>query len=508
MHIDTDVLIVGAGAAGLITALNASGRRVCILSPGSGDEPRTASDYAQGGIAAAVHSDDSPALHLEDTLRAGCHRNFVAAARLTCREAPGAVSYLESLGVTFARDAGNLSLHKEAAHCRARVLHVGGDATGAAIMCALRGRIAAAPHVEMLSCARAVALLHDESGVNGVAAVRADGGLLVVHARDVVIATGGVGGLYSRSTNPPDACGDGPAMALAAGARCDGLEFVQFHPTALDVDSRPLPLLTEALRGAGARLIDDSGASIMRDVHTLRDLAPRDVVARAVYAARMGGRNVWLDATRLIDTDVAAGFPSAYQTCRAHGFDPCREPIPVTPAAHYHMGGIAVDLNGRASLPGLWAVGEAACTGLHGANRLASNSLLEAVVFGRRAGRMLNSAPSRRGESAQAPRFDHAELPDPSSERELREILWRCMGLVRSAAGLAEGLTFIARRREGIPTYSTLLHARLLLAEHMMLAAARQHTSCGAHYRSDDVSDAAKIQQRIPRSPPSAVLSL
>lgn len=397
-----------------------------------------------------------------------------------------AVTYLESLGVRFARDAGGLSLHKEAAHCRSRVLHVGGDATGAAMMSALRRQVTTLPHVEMLSRTRAVALLRNESGVFGVAALTEDGRSITVYARDVVIATGGVGGLYSRSTNPPDACGDGLAMALAAGALCDDLEFVQFHPTALDVRTRPLPLLTEALRGAGARLIDDAGTPIMQGIHPLGELAPRDVVARAIYAVQVRGRGVWLDATRLVETDVTEGFPSAYKACRAHGFDPQHDPIPVTPAAHYHMGGIAVDLDGRASVPGLWAIGEAACTGLHGANRLASNSLLEAVVFGRRLGRALDRAPSQRMTPIGGLCENHGELPDPRCEHALREILWRCMGLMRSSSELAEGLTFIAQWREKTPSCATLSHARLLLARHMLLAAARRRTSCGAHYVVDD----------------------
>lgn len=487
MTLETDVLVLGAGVAGLVTALNARARRVCILCPDSGDAPSTASDLAQGGIAAAVGAGDRPALHLADTLRAGCHQNYAPAARLVCRDAPAAVSYLEALGVPFARDGSALSLHTEAAHGCARVLHVGGDATGSAIMYALRRRIAEATHVEMLPCTRAVALLRDGCSVGGVAAIGEGGRAFAIHARDVVIATGGVGGLYSHSTNPSDACGDGPAMALAAGARCAALELVQFHPTALDIDARPLPLMTEALRGAGARLIDETGASIMRSLHPLGDLAPRDVVARTIYARQGGGGRVWLDATRLHDCDVMTAFPSAYRTCRAHGIDPHRDPIPVTPAAHYHMGGVAVDLHGRASMEGLWAVGEAACTGLHGANRLASNSLLEAVVFGRRVGRALCRV-QRTAARAQPQRSDVAPIharSDARAEHDLREVMWRCLGLVRNAEQLSKGLTMLARLRELTSPEAILQQSRLQLAERMMLAAARRRTSCGAHYRSD-----------------------
>lgn len=491
-ELDTDVLVIGAGIAGLVTALAARERRVCVLSPHGGEESHAASDLAQGGIAAALGPDDSPELHIADTLTAGSHHNLRSTAKFVCQGAPAAVRYLSSLGVGFAREGREWSLHQEAAHSRARVLHVGGDATGVAIMRVLRDQVATASHVETLARTRAVSLLRDSAGVCGVAALTAEGRPLLVRARDVVIASGGVGGLYSRSTNPLEACGDGPAMALAAGARCKDLEFVQFHPTALDVDARPLPLMTEALRGAGARLIDESGRSITRDVHPLGDLAPRDVVARAIYSAQSTGGCVWLDATKLLTTSVADGFPSVYATCHAYGIDPHREPIPVTPAAHYHMGGIAVDLNGRTSLPRLWAVGEAACTGLHGANRLASNSLLEGVVFGRQVARVLNCEQTRStGLLLQAFPSEWDELTEFSPPRELCEIMWRRMGVVRSAAGLAEALSLVARLRVLMPRQAVLRQARLLLVEHMLLAAARRRTSCGAHYRSDSEPAAA-----------------
>jgi L-aspartate oxidase len=483
---DTDVLVVGAGVAGLVTALNANGRRVFVLAPATTETTHTASDLAQGGIAAAVGADDSPVLHLEDTLRAGANRNVGAAAWLACREAPEAVRYLDELGAGLSREAGQWSLHTEAAHSRPRVLHVGGAATGAAIMQALRRHVADAPHIEFLSHARAVALLQDTNGACAGAAIVQNGRVGAVRARDVVIATGGIGGLYSRTTNPLEACGDGPAMALGIGARCDDLEFVQFHPTALAVDAAPLPLISEALRGAGARLVDDAGDPFMREVHPLADLAPRDVVARAIYAVQATGQQVWLDATRLVGTSVSEGFPAIYQICRAYGIDADRELIPVTPAAHYHMGGIAVNLDGRASVPRLWAVGEAACTGLHGANRLASNSLLEAVVFGRRMALALNQERSDRQQQTLSSTCTEWDEPaDWTAQRELREIMWQRMGLVRSATGIAEALSLIACLREQVSPNRTLRRSRLSLAKHMMLAAARRLTSCGAHYRSD-----------------------
>jgi L-aspartate oxidase len=351
-------------------------------------------------------------------------------------------------------------------------------------MQALRRATVNAVHVDILPGLRALQLVMGSGQVCGVLAASEERDVFLIRAKDVVIATGGVGGLYARTTNPLTACGDGVAMALAAGARCTGLEFVQFHPTALNVEAHRLPLLTEALRGAGALLVDAQGKRIMSGVHPLGELAPRDVVARAVYEAQQHGSRVALDATQ-VDLDLETSFPTAYRACKDHGFDLKREPIPITPAAHYHMGGIAVDLNGRSSLPGLWAVGEAACTGAHGANRLASNSLLEAIVFGQRCGRVLSSEIARASAEARVSGACNPEDMQNGAPRALREMMWRCLGVVRNASSLSQGMTYIARLRERTPLDRILEHSRLLLVEHMLLAAARRATNCGAHYRSD-----------------------
>jgi L-aspartate oxidase len=480
--IDTDVVVIGAGAAGLMTALSARGRRVCVLTADDPTLPGAASDLAQGGIAAAVGLDDTPALHAKDTMAAGCKENAVRVTRFVCEEGPGTIAFLHALGVPFTRERGAWSLHREAAHTRARVLHANGDQTGAAIMATLRGHVAEASHIEMLPHTKAVRLLVN-GAVNGVLAIGLNGQPLAIRAHAVVIATGGIGGLYSRSTNPIGACGDGLAMAIEAGARATALPFVQFHPTALNVDARPQPLLTEALRGAGARIVDDRGVSVMREYHRLGDLAPRDVVARTIYTLECVGRNVWLDATRV--PDVCSRFPAAYQACLSYSFELAEEPVPITPAEHYHMGGIAVDLDGRSSLPGLWAVGEAACTGFHGANRLASNSLLEAVVLGRRLGQALNREYRHASGDLIVSPVPGDQLADEDTERVLRECMWRSMGLVRDARGLSEGLTCIARLRERTSVLALLTRSRLLLAEQMMRAAACRRVNRGAHYRSD-----------------------
>ena len=491
--IETDVLILGAGVAGLVTALNATTRRVTLIAPTSRNRsPETASGLAQGGIAAAIGAGDSTSLHLEDTVRAGAGLVQIGAARALCERAASAVGYLHSLGVPFDRDRDAWSLHTEAAHSRARVLHVG-DATGAAIMRTLRSAVVAATHIELLEGARAIQLLTRGGESCGVLAEGAGGAVLTIHAREVVIATGGIGALYARTTNPVTACGDGLAIAIEAGARSAGLEFVQFHPTALSVDAARLPLLTEALRGAGATLIDEHGERILEGVHPRAELAPRDVVARAVYTCIERGSRVFLDATRIENCDVASAFPTAYRVCLEHGFDLRREPISITPAAHYHMGGIAADLSARTSLPGLWAVGEAACTGAHGANRLASNSLLEAVVFGRRCGRALANE-RRRAPSRAVVRAEGGFDTDHAVRRELREMMWHCMGVVRNAHTISEGLTYVARARERLSPAQMLERSRLLLVEHMLMAAARRTSNVGAHYRSD-VRRSAQLEQ-------------
>lgn len=482
---DADVVVLGAGAAGLATALHARGRRVCVLAPDTAAASGAASELAQGGIAAAVDAGDSAELHLEDTLRAAQGETNLAAARHLCDEAPLAVHFLETLGVPFARDGTRWSLHREAGHSCARVLHAGGAATGAAVMAALRQATAGTTHVEVLAGTRATRLLRDGDSVCGVLAFDADGEPLVVRARAVVVATGGIGGLYARTTNPLGACGDGLAMALAAGARGRGLEFVQFHPTALDVHAEPLPLITEALRGADARLVDAYGKSILAGVPQ-GNLAPRDIVARRVDAVQRKGGRVWLDATRLRGGNIERRFPEIHACCLAHGIDPLREPIPVTPAAHYHMGGIAVDLDGRTTLPGLWAVGEVACNGAHGANRLASNSLLEALVYGRRVGQALARLPLRTLPPPGALRVTDAGLPPaPQAPAALRRMMWHSLGVIRDATGLNAGLGTVTALRGKTRANDYSARARLLLAEHMLRAALRRGESCGAHYRAD-----------------------
>ncbi|MBV8594008.1 MAG: FAD-binding protein, partial [Caulobacteraceae bacterium] len=352
------VLVIGAGLAGLSAALAAAPRRTLALSAGP-PAATAASCWAQGGMAAALGPGDTPEAHGVDTLAAGAGLCDPAAVAVLTREGPDAIRRLAALGAPFDRDAaGAFALGLEAAHGRSRVARVGGDGAGAAIMAKVIEAIARAPHIEVRQGVEVVALLHDGQGqVRGVLA--RDGGRLVeILAPATVLATGGAGALFAVTTNPRSALGQGLALAARAGARIVDPEFVQFHPTALDVAADPAPLVTEALRGDGATLVDRNGTAFMAAYHPDAELAPRDVVARAIETERRAGRGAFLDARAALGETFPAHFPAVFERCVAAGLDPRRQPIPVRPAAHYHMGGVATDLAGRTSLDGLFAVGE------------------------------------------------------------------------------------------------------------------------------------------------------
>ena len=453
-----DVAVVGAGAAGLYAALTASsqGARVALVSRSPLAE--TASYWAQGGIAAALAEDDSAELHFEDTLAAGRDAARPSAIRVLCDESAARVHDLQRLGVHFDADrTGNLSLGLEGGHSRRRVVHAGGSATGRRITRELSALAAVDERIEVLEPAAATTLWELDGRCIGLTAQRRGGEVEPVLARGTVLATGGMAALWERTTNPPGATGGGHALAHAAGARLADLEFVQFHPTALAVDGeRDGFLITEAVRGEGATLLDTNGERFVDE------LAPRDQVALAVQAEleRTGERAVHLDM-RAVDVER---FPNIDNALSDVGIDPRRDLVPVAPAAHYAMGGIATDLDGRSSLPGLYAVGECACSGLHGANRLASNSLAECFVFGRRAALAACGEPEPPSEPGAAP---DAPLP-AAPPAETRAALWRLGGLERSAEGLCR-----------------LTDDPYPLARLIARSAVAREESRGAHQRSD-----------------------
>lgn len=470
------IVVVGSGVAGLATALAAAPapvRLLCRTHDGCG----SASALAQGGIAAALDAADSPAAHAHDTLLAGAQHNDVALVQWLTREAPAAIAWLQAQGVAFDRDAGGqLQLGREGGHSAARIVHAGGDASGAALVQALRLKAQAAPHIQWRGGVDVDALLLRDGCVTGVRTRDEHGRHASIEAAVVVLATGGVGALFARTSNPPGADGAGLALGLAAGAVPRDLEFMQFHPTALDVAGHCLPLVTEALRGAGARLLDAAGQPLMTGLHPLGDLAPRDVVARRIWQVQRDGGQVWLDARDVIG-EWTARFPTVLALCRAHGFDPRQAPIPVTPVAHFHMGGLATDADGRTSVRGLHAVGEVACNGMHGANRLASNSLLEGVLCGRRLGAALAHLDvGAEGRGAQH-WIERGVGLDIGQMAALRDLLWRAAGPVREAASLHDAWRACA----------SLANAgwQARLAKALLRAALLRKLSLGAHYRCD-----------------------
>jgi L-aspartate oxidase len=468
-------VILGAGLAGLTAALAAG--KALVLSP-TPLATGCSSAWAQGGMAAALSGEDSPALHAADTIAAGAGLCDPTAVDLLTREGPQAVRDLAALGAPFDRkDGGEFVLSLEAAHAKARVARVGGDGAGAAIMAAVITAVRATPGIEIRETARARRLLQDKTGrVVGVLA-EIDGELVEIRSHSVILATGGVGGLYAVTTTPAQVRGEGLGLASLAGATIADPEFVQFHPTAIDIGRDPAPLATEALRGEGSILRNADSRAFMADYHPAKELAPRDVVARAIHAERAAGRGAFLDATEAVGAHFPHEFPAVFEACRSGGVDPRREMIPVVAAVHYHMGGVATDLDGRASLPGLYAAGECASTGVQGANRLASNSLLEAAVFGARAGRAAAAEGQVGGEPVSLEPLP--DLPDATLQ-VLRRAMSRDAGVIRDAAGLTRLLDQIDALRPAYGPCPPLVAARLIVA-----AALARHESRGGHFRSD-----------------------
>jgi L-aspartate oxidase len=478
-------IIVGGGLAGLTAALSLAPRPVILLSKAPlGFE--SSSVLAQGGIAASLGPDDDFSLHLADTLKAGDGLCDESVARAILKAAPAAIDELIRRGVPFDRNGeGKLTLGLEAAHSRRRIVHAGGDSSGREIMRPLTRLARETPCITLIEGYAARRLLVEDNTVTGVAA-ESTRGLAVFATERAVIATGGIGGLFQYGTNPAGSWGEGLALAAKAGAAMADLEFIQFHPTALDSMSFPLKLISETVRGEGAILIDETGHRFMAGVPGA-ELAPRDVVARAVWRHIAAGHRVFLDARDVPDLDFARRFPVITRFCHAAGIDPVTQPIPIRPAAHYHMGGIAVDLAGRTSVEGLWACGEAACTGLHGGNRLASNSLLEAAVCGRLVAESIKGTTSNR---RRKPRADARALvsANPSA---VRKILSRAAGVLRNRDGLeaaaAELLPLALNRGEASDPACVALM--------IVIAALRRRESRGAHARTDFPSRAAHAQR-------------
>jgi L-aspartate oxidase len=461
-------VIMGAGLAGLSAALALAPQPVLLVSPRKLGEG-CSSAWAQGGIAAAVGADDTAALHTKDTLAAGAGINDAAVVDQVTQDGKTVIDRLAAFGVAFDRDAaGTLKLGLEAAHSKRRIVHAA-DATGLAVTNALIAAARAAAHITLIEDATAHELLTNANGICGIV-LRCGDQLITIHTSAVILATGGCAALWRDTTNPHENWGGGLALAARAGATLGDLEFMQFHPTAIDIGRDPMPLASEALRGEGAVLINETGKRFTEE------LQPRDIVTRAIWGQLTQGHRVFLDARQALGSDFIKRFPTIHALCASAGIDPAITPIPVRPAAHYHMGGVVTDANGRTDIPGLWACGEVACTGLHGANRLASNSLLEAASFGQRVAQDVAGHADRGARGAEESKAAPPRT-SPETHGKIRAIMSDYVGVIRDQIGLEKALAMLE------PLASVTDSA--LVALMITRCALQRQESRGAHYRSD-----------------------
>ncbi len=493
MSLKTDFVVIGSGVAGLRAAIElaGSGANVTVLTKDKASESNT--EYAQGGVAVVLSEDDNAELHEDDTLVAGAGLCDVEAVETLVTEGTKYIKQLIDWGAEFDREGGKLIFTQEAAHSRRRIIHANGDSTGAELVRSLIAKAKTLTSINLTPFANTESLILNDTRCVGVRfldpILRAP---REIRARAVIMCTGGAGQLYLHTTNPPVATGDGMAMAYAAGAELADMEFVQFHPTALNLKGAPRFLLSEAMRGEGGVLRNKFGERFMPRYDERMELAPRDIVARSIVAEmrRTGTRNVFLDMTALDGEFLKHRFPKIFETCKAYGLDIAKDSLPVSPASHYCMGGIRTDLWGRSTLPGLYAAGEVTCTGVHGANRLASNSLLEGLVFGARAG---EAAASDSGQwsvvSGQKEVSEGAAILDPESaistavRKRIKRVMWERVGILRDRDSLARALKEfdqIAAARLGTSSRNFVTLARLVAT-----AALWREESRGGHYRTD-----------------------
>jgi L-aspartate oxidase len=504
-----DFLVVGAGIAGLRAAIElAHAGTVLVLAKREVKDSNT--QFAQGGIAAALSDEDEIGLHLQDTLQAGDGLCNPGAAKVLVEDAPGQIEELIQWGTGFDRKGTKLTFGREGAHSRNRILHAHGDSTGREILRALYAKANTVPRITVREFEFTTDLISEDGRVCGIHVIDENGEFHSISASAVLLATGGLGQLYRNTTNPEVATGDGVAMAFRAGAEVSDMEFIQFHPTALYLKKAPRFLLSEALRGEGAYLRNMELDRFMPKYHPMAELAPRDVVARAITheleVVHSKDPVAYLDLTHLDAKHIISRFPRIYETCDRYNIDITTELIPIRPAAHYAMGGVRSDLDGRSTLPGLYVAGEVACTGVHGANRLASNSLLEGLVFGARAGKRMREElrPHRKISPAQrAVSNGPVEMVTEANIQEIQDLMWRDVGIVRIGSGMKQAIQQLEKigPRVAHPTTRRGFEAQNLWLAGMLVtrSALAREESRGAHYRLDypDHNDAKFLKHSI-----------
>ena len=500
-----DVIVIGTGAAGLATALKLAPLKVLLLTK-TAKLPSGSTLWAQGGIAAAVGAEDAPARHIANTLTAGTDNTSPEAAQVVCEAGPDIIQWLDGLGMPFDRRlSGAYALGKEAAHDTRRILHAHGDATGRALTETLHKSVISAEHITLHTRAFAWDICVNNDQAHGLH-MATESGWQTAYASHIVLATGGIGQIFPTTTNPCESTADGIGLAARAGAQLADMEMVQFHPTALAVEGTngKLPLLSEALRGEGAKVVNKTGTPIMPSLHPDADLAPRDVVARAVWQKRAEGEDIFLDCRNI--SNFAARFPAIHKIATDYCLNPTTDFLPVTPAAHYHMGGVLTDLEGRTSIKNLYAVGETACTGLHGANRLASNSLLECLAFANRVSITIKSSQHLEiKKKKETPTFSkEAGTPSQEAIHTLRKEAFKSLGLQRDGCALKKTLNTLKKISISPPQSTSFSGLRLWgEAQNMLLTtrllahgALMREESRGAHLRTDFPLQSEKFKKR------------
>ena len=506
-----DVVIVGGGVAGLTVAINLAPRKVCVITKDSLGI-NTSSTWSQAGIAASVDKNDSNEMHISDTLKTAKGLGNETVARKIISESKATIKDLEEIGVKFDKNPdGSFNLGLEGAHSHNRIVGSKGDSSGIEIMRGLIDEVKKLDHITVLENVSIDSIMHENNTIYGVIGRFTDKNIpnnhVVIQSSHIVLATGGLGGIFANTTNPRTSYGEGIALAAQVGAVLTDMEFVQFHPTGLDFGLDPTPLATEAIRGAGAHLINQNGERFMLGIHEEVELAPRDIIAQNIFKQIDAGNSVFLDCRKNIGIDFKIKFPQVYSYCTKAGIDPSKEMMPIIPVAHYHIGGVKTDLRGRTSVEGLWCCGEASATGVHGANRLASNSLLEALVFGKIVANEINKEPLKQNAEVISSSFIRTYKEKTKNKIRAKKFIWqlrstmmRNLGIVRNQASIAKGLSDIIRIERESRGMSAKLNDMILVSKFIICGAFKREESRGCHLRSDFTEENDKFLKHLDQS--------